>query len=156
MRVKKYPQLELPLVVPPVPMKEEKQMAKKTKVVKKVEKKKGGRPVGNKDEAAAKKSGVPLVVHVPRKLRGLAKLAATAAGDSLSTVIRGMLKDYIKSQQKALAKMASDFSKGIDDEDEDEVEDTDTDTDVAEDEDEEEEEEDEEEEEEEDEDEDEE
>jgi len=98
-------------------------MAKKSKVVEK-SKKKVGRPASNPEDAIAKKKGSPIVFHAPRKLKGMAKLAALAQGESLNTILVNFLKEWVPKQQKAIAKLVSDTAN-VEDDDEDETEEND-------------------------------
>ena len=95
--------------------------------------KKRGRPVEDKTEATAKAKGVPLVVHVPKRLRGLAKMAANANGSSLSEVIRDFLEKYIQESKKQIKRYLDQDMSEEDDEETEEVEDADEDEDTDED-----------------------
>jgi hypothetical protein len=99
-------------------------MAKKVEV-----KKKKSAPAPVAVDKASKK-GSPVVIYLPRSLKGMAKLAAIASGNSLSDAFRKFLKEvYIPENKKAIAKLVSDTSK-VSDDDEDETEDTEVEDDA--------------------------
>lgn len=92
---------------------------------------KSAKPTTSND-GEKKKKGSPIVIFLPRKLKGMAKLAAMANGESLAAIVRAYLEEWVPQQQKAIAKLVSDTSNVEEDEEEEE----DTETEEAEDEDE--------------------
>lgn len=92
------------------------------------------------DAAEAPSNEAVIMVKISKKLRGRLKIAAMASGESVTVVLRTLIKEWVLSQANNIGKYLKAELESGDDEDEDTDEDADEDTEEEEDEDEEEEE----------------